>query len=32
VEALTPEQTTDVIREGERVWAQFVRDNGITPE
>jgi tripartite-type tricarboxylate transporter receptor subunit TctC len=32
VEALTPEQTTEAIREGERVWARFVRDNGIVPE
>jgi tripartite-type tricarboxylate transporter receptor subunit TctC len=32
VEFLTPEQAKEAIREGERVWAQFVRDNGIVPE
>jgi tripartite-type tricarboxylate transporter receptor subunit TctC len=32
VEALTPEQTTEAIREGERTWARFVRDAGIAPE
>jgi tripartite-type tricarboxylate transporter receptor subunit TctC len=32
VEALTPEQTTDAIRDGERVWAKFVHENGILPE
>ncbi len=32
VEALTAEQTTAAIRDGEGVWAQFVRDNGIVPE
>jgi tripartite-type tricarboxylate transporter receptor subunit TctC len=32
VEALTAEQTTQAIREGERVWAQFVREHGVAPE
>jgi tripartite-type tricarboxylate transporter receptor subunit TctC len=29
---LSPEQVTTTIREGERVWAQFVREVGIAPE
>ncbi len=32
VDTLTPEQATEAIREGERIWAQFVRDAGIAPE
>ena len=32
VETLTPDQATEAIREGERIWAQFVRDAGIAPE
>jgi tripartite-type tricarboxylate transporter receptor subunit TctC len=31
-EALSAEQSLVAIRDGERVWAQFVRDAGITPE
>ena len=31
-EALGPEQTQAAIREGDRLWAQFVREAGITPE
>lgn len=31
-EALGAEQSLAAIRDGERVWAQFVRDAGITPE
>ncbi len=32
VEALSAEQTTSAIREGERTWARFVRDNNVVPE
>lgn len=32
VEVLTPQQTTNLIRENERTWAKFARETGLTPE
>lgn len=32
VDVLTPQQTTELIRESERVWVKFARDTGLNPE
>lgn len=32
VEVLGPDQTAEAVRDGERIWAQFVRDADIKPE
>jgi hypothetical protein len=32
VTSLNPVQTTEAIRDSERIWAKFVREAGITPE
>jgi tripartite-type tricarboxylate transporter receptor subunit TctC len=32
VDVLTPQQTVELMRESERIWATFVRETGLTPE